>query len=389
MVTRGNPQNPPYYSIDPTHIRFGPRVIGGEYAQVVEITNLISSSDSRDGFNIRYSYPCLNCQFEVRLEGLRNGLLYPGETARLVVIFRPQMVPGEGTSIDLNMGNGLRLDQVNISGSGVHSRAIVVSPTSVNFGNVLVGSRKTSSIHISNQGAEMLSIHDIQINNPQFTHHPNITEIGPGNTETLMVTYAPTDEGSVNNAMLTISSDDTINHSLEIPLSGEGIVEPRIKIMPNSLHFGTISAPKSHSVFITNEGNEDLVVNPTVHSYPNDVYSMENSGSVTVPPSQTKKIKITAKPPISGWGLPVNPTGNFIVISNDPNNNEVTELKDERIFVPLIGKVDIDPDNAEERIRRALMDLIFEGTKFNYKDFIMELASLIDSQRNKDDNGSG
>src|ERR1700757_1639812 len=105
----------------------------------------------------------------------------------------------------------------------------VVTPKALNFGNVLVGSTAgPQSITLSNTGTAVLNISGLGLTgkNPGDFALPASTApcgatLDPGANCTIDVTFTPTAVGA-RAAFVTITSNDPVNGTLNVPLTGAG-----------------------------------------------------------------------------------------------------------------------------------------------------------------------
>ena len=101
---------------------------------------------------------------------------------------------------------------------------ISVSPTSVNFGNVNVGSTSEKTVTIRNKGKSDLVISSINIagaNASDFSQTNDCTTIPIGNSCTVTVTFVPTSKGK-RTGKIGISSNDPKKPTVNVKLSGNG-----------------------------------------------------------------------------------------------------------------------------------------------------------------------
>jgi subtilisin family serine protease len=112
---------------------------------------------------------------------------------------------------------------------------INVNPNLLNFGQVFSGYSDTLIVTISNDGTDDLIIDSIYTDNSRFTLEYNELPLDPGESNELTVWYhaetAQLDEGS-----LYLLSNDTDKTPLMVSLSGESVLPPVMRILPDSFH---------------------------------------------------------------------------------------------------------------------------------------------------------
>jgi hypothetical protein len=142
---------------------------------------------------------------------------------------------------------------------------MAVSPASLDFGQVKVGTTAQQTVTISNLGTANLSLQTVsfvQDSNPDFSYTPfqlPLT-IEPTGSVDVTVIFAPTVEGEAL-GVLKITGDDEENPFADIVMTGAGIV-PDIMVEPVSMDFGQwLTGTSAVNTFvITNQGDADLVV---------------------------------------------------------------------------------------------------------------------------------
>ncbi len=144
---------------------------------------------------------------------------------------------------------------LNVTGAPV----IAVSNDSINYGDVFIGAVKTDSLIIYNQGTDLLTVSDIAIDNPTFAVDSASFSLPPGKSRQIYVTYSPA-AASVDEAKLTISSNDTNHPEYTVYLTGTGLVAPVISVNPDSLHADLLTGQQvTQKLTVTNSGGSDLI----------------------------------------------------------------------------------------------------------------------------------
>jgi FtsP/CotA-like multicopper oxidase with cupredoxin domain len=114
---------------------------------------------------------------------------------------------------------------------------IGVTPTSLNFGTVAVGSSSTpATVTISNTGAGPLNILNITSSAPDFVS-TLCTTVAVGQTCSFTVTFSPL-AGGPQSATLTITSDDPARPSVLVSMTGTGIVGTSTVINAPAITYG-------------------------------------------------------------------------------------------------------------------------------------------------------
>ena len=124
-----------------------------------------------------------------------------------------------------------------------------LSPTSLTYGNVALGSASSLNLKITNTGASNLIITAITVTGPYQSANCGSATITPNGSCTVSVTFTPTTTGSATGT-LTIT-DNASNSPQVVNLSGNGV--PAVSFSPPSLTFpnqavGTASPAKNISI---------------------------------------------------------------------------------------------------------------------------------------------
>ncbi|HTN51520.1 MAG TPA: choice-of-anchor D domain-containing protein, partial [Anaeromyxobacter sp.] len=127
---------------------------------------------------------------------------------------------------------------------------IALTPPSLAFGSVTVGSSAPLTTSVQNTGTGPLTVSSIALcsgTNAEFTWSPAAPfTVAPGQATTLTVTFTPTN-ADTDVGCLAIGSNDPANPSVDLALSATGVVPAvaAIALSPSSLAFGTVTIGSS------------------------------------------------------------------------------------------------------------------------------------------------
>lgn len=198
-----------------------------------------------------------------------------------------------------------------------------VTPTSINFGDVPVGTSKTVVLTITNTGTTDILITGVytSITEVQYfiaTPEKNNLPVGlkPGEIITIAVTFTPTTRGNYSGEVI-VTSDDPANPYEEIPFTGTSSYASGIDVSPLSINFVTIPVSTSKEEFLRvgNNGNSSLNVTITVTA--GTPFTVSKS-SFTLRPGEVETLIVTFKPTEKGVY-----TAALTVISDDKNTPKV------------------------------------------------------------------
>jgi len=137
-----------------------------------------------------------------------------------------------------------------------------VGQSAINFGNVLVGSKDTVNLTLTNAGATGLTVSGIAVTGANFAVSGVTTPltIATGQTVQVSVTFSPTAAGSATGSV-SIASSDPAHPAFTVPLTGTASTEG-LTITPSSASFGNVvlGAPSTQTFRLMNSGTGPLSI---------------------------------------------------------------------------------------------------------------------------------
>ncbi len=235
------------------------------------------------------------------------------------VTFTPTATGTRTGSVAITDNAGGSPQAVQLSGTGYAAVAVTVAPTSLSFGNQLLGTPGTpQSVIVTNPGSAAISISSLAISNG-WTETDNCLPAIPANSScNIHVVFAPTASGNQSGA-LTLT-DDAKNSPQIITLSGTALA-PVVTLSTQSLTFAaqapaTTSAPQT--ILMTNTGTGDLT--PLTISASGD-FAQTNNCTVPVNPGTACTIGVTFTPTAGGVR-----TGTLTIADNATNSPQTVVL---------------------------------------------------------------
>ncbi len=191
---------------------------------------------------------------------------------------------------------------------------IMVSPTSLSFGAVRVGTQSPAqSLTIKNAGSAPLTVSNLTTSTSEYaaTPHGSLPTLSPGQSTAVHVTFTPSASQSYP-AQLTAQSNDPVNPSVSVALSGTG-GEPHL-VLPAPLAFGSVAVCLAHTLnaTMTNTGSVDLHLSAITATGAD--FSASPS-SLTIPAGSAGNIQVTFRPTATGTA-----SGMLNLLSDDPSN---------------------------------------------------------------------
>ena len=253
--------------------------------------------------------------------------LNPGENFTLRVTFRPA-APGAqtGTVSLLRQSSSSQSASTTLIASGMAVTStpaghLTASSSSLNFGNVQVGSTLSLSETITNSGGMSVTISQATPSGTGVTLSGLSVPVtlNPGQTATLTLNFAPLSSGILSGGLSLVSDAD--NPTLDIALSGTGVTPAGTPAVlaanPSSLSFGNVAAAgsKTLSQTLTNSGGSALTISQIAPSGTGFSFTGINP-PVTLSAGQSFTFSVTFTPATAG-----SVSGSLSVTSDASNPN--------------------------------------------------------------------
>lgn len=151
------------------------------------------------------------------------------------------------------------LDTIETTSEG----RIVVDPSTLDFGDVAVGSSGALAVSVTNEGEGVLSLGAIEVVGDPLAWSvalPSDGLLDPGASTTFTVTFAPQDDGAAS-TRLAVNSDDATSPVVYVDASGNGVAG-HLAVSASTGDLGTvqIGCEGRSTVTVLNDGNAELVV---------------------------------------------------------------------------------------------------------------------------------
>ena len=193
------------------------------------------------------------------------------------------------------------------------------SNSTLNFGNVQLGSGKSMSLALTNAGTRAaVQISQVTASGPGFTI-TGVTlpvNLEVGQSVTLSVDFKPTSAGSTSGNVSIASTATSSN--ISVGLSGAGLASGQLAVSPASVNFSSVTVGGSQNQTGTlTAGSSSITVSSA--SWNGTGFSLGGiSFPVTIPAGQSVPFRVTFAPQTTGA---VNGTVSFLSnASNSPTN---------------------------------------------------------------------
>jgi hypothetical protein len=234
-----------------------------------------------------------------------SGLTTPvtlaaGQNASMNVTFQPSA--SENVTGNITVASSQGADAViAVSGNGVQP-ASSITPSSVSFGNVTVGSPASQMIQLQNSGSGTLTVSQVSVTGSGFgigTLALPLT-LSSGQTSNFNVQFNPATAGAATGTVSLVS--DAPNSPTTIGLSGTGVAATQVlTFSTTSISFGNVNAGSSatQSVTLANSGNSNVTVSKISENGAGFTLTGANT-PVTLSPGQSMTFNVIFNPSAAG-----------------------------------------------------------------------------------------
>jgi len=304
-VSLGGTGTQPVLSLSTPSLTFGSQFVGTtSAAQTVTIANLGNGDLQVSNVSVTGNNPG---DFSASPSGC--GDVPTGGTCTISVTFTPSASGARAAALSILSNAPSSPDQVTLSGTGLNPR-LSLSPSPMNFQNVLVGQSKTSTLTFLNSGTDPTHLTGANLSGPNAGDFsligPSLTcQGGPpvvpaGGSCSVNITFTPGAVGP-RSATLTIPNDSS-DGSQQLTLSGNG-ASPGISVGPPTLSFpaqGTGTTSSAQPVVVTSSGTSPLTVSSATVSGPFQVSTDGCSGAGPINPGNTCAVQVVFAPTTTG-----------------------------------------------------------------------------------------
>ncbi|GMW02599.1 MAG: hypothetical protein AMXMBFR84_37350 [Candidatus Hydrogenedentota bacterium] len=214
-------------SVSPVSHTFGNVTLGqSSSAKGITLTNSGSIAATIESAHLHGSHPG-----DFTHTGTFPLTLPAGETAAVNTVFSPTSAGARTADLEFHIAGQSQTLAVALSGTGTVANAFTVTPGSLAFGNVEVGTSSTAQlIQVQNISGSPATVNSVSLvagatSSFQVTPSPSVpATIAPGSAVTLSVKCAPSALGNVG-ATLRVTCNGG-QQVVDVPLSGTGIQPP-------------------------------------------------------------------------------------------------------------------------------------------------------------------
>ncbi|HEU4382595.1 MAG TPA: choice-of-anchor D domain-containing protein [Anaeromyxobacteraceae bacterium] len=314
----GVPAPAPHIALNPTSLSFGTVTVGGSNSLTTQVQNTGTAPLNVTAIALCTS-PATSPEFG--WSPVAPFTVPAGGSNTVTVTYTPTAAGADSGCLAFSSNDAANPTvTLAVSGTGQLLAAphIAVSPTSLGFGNVTVGTPSSQTFTISNTGNATLTGTIARASgSTEFTFTPSSFNVAAGGSQGVSVTYAPSAAGA-DTGSLTVSSNDAANPNVSVALSGTGVSAPTpsIALSPPSLSFGTVVLGSSASLSTQIQNTGTAVLNVTgiaLCAGTSGEFAWTPSAPLSVPPGQSATLTVTYTPTAAAAD-----SGCLAIASNDP-----------------------------------------------------------------------
>jgi len=208
----------------------------------------------------------------------------PGQKSRDTLRFTPSGIGDVAGTLLVYSNSPSSPDTVKVYGNGFITGITQLSGNNINYGKVLIGQSKDTTVTISNIGNDTLKISSISSSNSAFVSRTTVKAIPAGAAFIDTLHFAPTSIGTQAAALIITSSSPTSPDTISV--SGYCFGVPAVQFNAKTISFGKIGIGqyKDTTVTITNSGTDTLKISSIVSS---DSIFVPRSAVMNITPGQS------------------------------------------------------------------------------------------------------
>lgn len=299
-------------SISPASIAFGTISVGGELTKTVQLASTGTGSVTISGMTFSGS--------GVSVTGLAlPTTLAAGKDANLTVTYKPSSAGTLSGTVSITSNASDPSEVVSLSGAATTAATatLTATPSSITFGDVVVGTEATQTIRLTNSGTANATVSGVtpSVAAVSVSGLTAPMTLAPGASANFTAAFKPTAASSVS-GNITVTSNAT-DASMPIALTGTGEAAVlQITASPTSVSFGsvTVGSTNPKQVTVTNTGNVNASISGVTVA--GTGFTLSGSGTgVALAPGQSQTYTVDFDPTSAA-----NDTGTLSVASNAPNS---------------------------------------------------------------------
>ncbi|HKF25315.1 MAG TPA: choice-of-anchor D domain-containing protein [Candidatus Acidoferrum sp.] len=307
-------KNASQLSLSSSSLKFGNVLVDGTSTQAVTLKNSGSS-------DLKIS------QLAVGGKGFSvSGVVVPvtlpaGQSVALQATFAPTAAGSVSGSLTITSDAQTPTSTVSLSGNGMNaSYTMSLTPVSVSFGNLNVGSSASQTVQLANTGNSSVTVAQVAASGSGISVSgvSAPVTIAPSQSVPLTVKFAPTSGGAVAGS-ITVTNSESVNAVAAVTGTG---VQAGISVTPSSADFGSVvkGNTNSQTIQLKNSGTASLTVSQVAAT--GSGFSANGvSVPLTLAPGASSTFNVQFAPTASGAA-----NGSVSIVSNAPNSPATVSL---------------------------------------------------------------
>jgi len=292
----------PISAVTPTSVSFPNELISTTSGtRTITVSNVGSTTMTFSGINMTG----MTAQFAQT--NTCRPTLASGATCTISVTFKPTSTGVKTATVNVNVAAPAISRTVTLTGTGVGSGPVnTVTPTSLNFGNLLVSTVSgTQIVTVANTGFTPLTINSVTLSGQTFqfaetSHCP--ASLASGASCTIGVRFNPTSSGTKTATISVSVASPAVSQN--VTLTGVGaFAGPKNSVTPTSLAFGsqlvsTVSGTRT--VTVTNMGLASMTISSINMTGQTFQFTQTNNCPASLTPGATCTISVRFNPTSTG-----------------------------------------------------------------------------------------
>lgn len=217
----------PAIALTPATLSFGSVVLGNTATLTAQVRNAGTAI-----LNVTTIALCGGSSPEFGWSPAGPLSIAPGQATTLTVTYQPTAAGTDSGCLAISSNDAASpVVNLGVGGIGVAQAvpAVVLSPASLDFGTVTVGSSASRTASIQNTGTGPLSVSGISLcsgSSPEFAWSPPAPlTVAAGQSTALTVTYKPTGSGT-DAGCIAVATDDPAKPTVNLQVTGAGSQPP-------------------------------------------------------------------------------------------------------------------------------------------------------------------
>jgi hypothetical protein len=245
----------------------------------------------------------------------------PGQSIALQVTYAPAVAGTSTGSVAIASDALTTTPTVSLSGTGMNATySMSLTPSSVSFGNLNVGSSSTQTVQLANTGNSSVTVSQVAASGAGVSVSGLTTPvtIAPSQSVPLTVKFLPTASGAVAGS-ITVTNSEGINAVAAVTGTA---VQAGISVTPASASFGSVVTGNTNSqtIQLKNSGSASLTVSQVTVT--GSGFSVSGASvPLTLAPGAASTFNVQYAPTSAGAA-----TGSVTVVSNAPNSPSAVSL---------------------------------------------------------------